>query len=93
MSIINDFILENQSQMTDKQMADALGMYQKTVKARREALKRSGKRPVKRKPDHEEELPDELLALIYLVEIRQTGWAAEIARQRIETLRKFKNTY
>lgn len=92
MSIINDFILDHQSEMTDKQMAVALGMYQKTVKARRIALQRSGKRPVKRKPVNEE-LPDELLSLIYLVELRQTGWAADVARQRIETLRKFKNTY
>lgn len=93
MSIINDFILANQAEMSDKQLAEALGMYQKTVKARRLTLKRSGKRPVKRMPVVEQEAPDELIALIYFVELRQTGWAADIARQRIEKLRKFKNTY
>lgn len=93
MSIINDFILENQSSMTDKQMATELGMYEKSVKARRIAIKRSGKRLVRIKVPAEEKMPDELLSLIYLVELRQTGWAADVARQRIETLRKFKNTY
>lgn len=77
--------------MSDKQMADALGMYQKSVKARRIALKRSGKRPVKRTPVVALDFEDELLALIYFVEVRQTGWAADVARQRIETLRKIKN--
>lgn len=79
MTIIDKYISTTMNSPASK-IATELGISENFVKCRREILITS-KRPV-----YSLDIIDEIRALINLIDTRKTGWAVDIAKNRIKQL-------
>lgn len=86
MTIIDQFITDNHEVMTSQQMAEMLGASREYVNKRKSLLNCPKPKVVERIS-----VTDEIVSLLKLIEIRQTGWAVDIAKQRIRDLSKLTN--
>ena len=80
MTVIDKYI-RNNIKTSSEVLAYQLGVSASFVRVRRAIIKKDMQSVLS-----SSHYTDEVRALLHLIEIRQTGWAVEIAKQRIEYL-------
>jgi len=86
MSIIDDYITKNRDFLSDAEMSRELGLSAHWIAHRRTIINRFV--PPKSTTIT---LSDEAVALIHLIEVRKTGWAVDVAKERLNDLAKVIN--
>lgn len=79
MTIVDQFIYDHQSSMTDSELSAALGVSEHHVATRRRYLSHELRQIMYVTGD----IDGEIKALIALIEERKTGWAVDIAKARL----------
>lgn len=89
MNLIDSFILAHHDEMTVPEIAYHIGIESKSITMRmKRLLSAKAKTDMYLKPVS---LNDEIVGLIKLIEDRQTGWAVDVAKQRLIDLNKLSN--
>lgn len=81
MTIIDQYIVEHRDFLPDLQLAQRIGITVPQVIQRKAVLKR-----YKNKEDPKYDLSFEMVALLELIKQRKTGWAVEVAKERIKKI-------
>jgi hypothetical protein len=78
MTIIDKYITNNPSKPAEA-LAQEIGVSENFVRVRIASLDADGNK-------HKPNPSDEVTALLYLIQLRETGWAVDIAKERVAYL-------
>jgi hypothetical protein len=90
MNLIDTYILDHYEHMSVTELSERIGLEVRSISHRKYSVLRK----VKKMKDQEQPLSinQEIVGLLRLIEDRKTGWAVDVAQQRLRDLKRKTNT-
>jgi hypothetical protein len=89
MNLIDTYIFDHYEHMSVTELSERIGIECRAVSIRKYSILQKQKK--KRLQVEPLTISQEIVGLIKLIEDRQTGWAVDVAKQRLNDLKKITN--